>query len=93
MGRTACTEPQCLYTDDLYLYLIQHEHSICCARVAGQQIKIQRTTVSLDRKDNLQAADTAHSNYRNSEDVTIHSEAEIRHSNLHRYSVDPIAIC
>jgi len=21
MGRTACTEPQCLYKDDLYLYL------------------------------------------------------------------------
>jgi hypothetical protein len=22
MGRTACTEPQCLYKDDLYLYFI-----------------------------------------------------------------------
>jgi len=22
MGRTACTEPQCLYKDDLYLYLL-----------------------------------------------------------------------
>ena len=24
MGRTACTEPQCLYKGDLYLYLSQH---------------------------------------------------------------------
>jgi hypothetical protein len=25
MGRTACTEPQCLYKGDLYLYLFSHE--------------------------------------------------------------------
>jgi len=24
MGRTACTEPQCLYKGDLYLYLFKH---------------------------------------------------------------------
>jgi hypothetical protein len=24
MGRTACTEPQCLYKGDLYLYLYIH---------------------------------------------------------------------
>ena len=24
MGRTACTEPQCLYKGDLYLYLFTH---------------------------------------------------------------------
>ena len=27
MGRTACTEPQCLYKDDLYLYLLQNLHA------------------------------------------------------------------
>jgi len=25
MGRTACTEPQCLYKGDLYLYLFKQE--------------------------------------------------------------------
>jgi len=24
MGRTACTEPQCLYKGDLYLYFLQY---------------------------------------------------------------------
>jgi hypothetical protein len=27
MGRTACTEPQCLYKGDLYLYLYRYLHS------------------------------------------------------------------
>jgi len=26
MGRTACTEPQCLYTGALYLYLYRYPH-------------------------------------------------------------------
>ena len=27
MGRTACTEPQCLYKGDLYLYLTTQVHN------------------------------------------------------------------
>jgi len=44
---------------------------------------MQRTTVSLDRQDNLQPADIAYSNYMNSEGVTIPSETAICHSNHH----------
>jgi len=29
MGRTACTEPQCLYKDALYLCLFTLPHNIC----------------------------------------------------------------
>ena len=75
-----------------YRCLIQHENSVCCARAAGQQNKIQRRTVNLDRQDNLKPADTAHSNYINSDDVTIHSEAAIRYSNYHCCFVEPIAM-
>ena len=36
MGRTACTEPQCLYKGDLYLYLYRQtlQHSPALNRIA-----------------------------------------------------------
>jgi hypothetical protein len=88
-----CVKCRCNVRDKHhYRCLIQHEYSVCFARAAGQQSKIQRTTVNLNRQDNLKPADTAYSNYINSDDVTIHSEAAIRHSNYHCYFVEPIAM-
>ena len=37
MGRTACTEPQCLYKGDLYLYLI----------VSGNKIQTLRSKTTV----------------------------------------------
>ena len=31
MGRTACTEPQCLYKGDLYLYLYPNKQTVVTA--------------------------------------------------------------
>jgi len=43
MGRTACTEPQCLYKGDLYLYLY-FEYVILIAR-ARLQLFLERASI------------------------------------------------
>ena len=43
MGRTACTEPQCLYKGDLYLYLMFCRQDYCFVRFL--KIKIYRTII------------------------------------------------
>jgi len=51
MGRTACTEPQCLYKGDLYLYLYVFDlHSIgivflTIAKVRGENMDSLNTRV------------------------------------------------
>jgi len=38
MGRTACTEPQCLYKGALYLYLLTPEVRVHLEKLTGLQV-------------------------------------------------------
>jgi len=49
MGRTACTEPQCLYKGDLYLYLYLYLFMFFSVEVKTQTFRTIRMLFDLKR--------------------------------------------
>jgi len=46
MGRMACTEPQCLYKGDLYLYLLPRNSLLGNVTGTGPLVELRKATVS-----------------------------------------------